>query len=75
MTTEQQIRAKHERDKSDGFTEWLHQPTTKILISLLPGSEHTVEVLRAAYQSGFDRGSAITAIDMLASIMGRPRRE
>lgn len=65
------------RAVQDGFNAFLQQPMTKMGISLLPPHpEHTElleQLLRSAYEAGFNTGQANMAVQMIESLVNKKR--
>lgn len=74
MLTKEQFEAKFQKDRKEGFDNWIARSETRILLSLLGPSEHTEAVLRTAYEAGFSFGQATALIEVITSAIEHPRR-
>lgn len=59
--------AQMEKQIATQFKSWLNSPTVKVVVSLLPPSEHTEQILFAAFSSGFHQGGVLTILDLMQS--------
>lgn len=57
-----------------GFSEWLTQPTSRLLISTIPAGEHQetlMTILRSAFDAGKNIGSAGIALLLLEGMLDK----
>lgn len=73
MITKEQIEAKDATAKKSGFDQFMRQPLTSAVLSIMPPSEHIEVLLRAAFDHGYMVGSAQGIVHALEAIMG-PRK-
>ena len=67
---ERSVRWKKAHDER--FIQWLGEPTTKLLTSLIPSSENPdalKTVLRSAFDSGVGSGQSEILIELMGSMM------
>lgn len=61
-----------EISKKEGFANFMAQPLTRAMVSMLPPSEHIEVLLRAAYEAGHSGGAVLTTIELMRIMMDRP---
>jgi hypothetical protein len=60
-------RMDHEKGKS--FDRWMASAATRALISIMPPSEHTEMILRAAFEAGHGAGQGAAIGEVMTTII------
>ncbi len=74
MITKEQREAKDNAVKKYGFDNFMREPLTGAMLSILPPSEHIEVLLRAAYESGYTNGSAQGMMQVFEAVLPELRR-
>lgn len=72
IINKEQFEARQKIAKREGWHRFMEQPATKMLISMLPPGDHTIEVLRVAWEDGFSYGAGDTMVEFLKIVIGKP---
>lgn len=75
---DQKTFTKHMQEKSAeakkaGFEQWLNQPESRALISMIPANENPDLIrliLQGAFESGFASGQVTTVVELIKSTGG-----
>lgn len=74
MALNEKIKEMQEKLKKQGFEAWMSQPTTRLIISMIPAGDHKEALdtlLRDAYDYGFGSGGAALGIELMSSVMDK----
>ncbi len=66
-----EFEARDRADKKAGFAKWMDQPATRMMLSMIPASEHREvleTLLEETYNAGFGSGAGKTAVSFLETI-------
>lgn len=64
--------AKEVQKRREGFSKWLEQPATKMMMSMIPPGEHPdamKTLLQSTYEQGWSNGSGACTGDFLEAIL------
>ena len=74
MTRQEEINLKSARDKKEGFANWMNNPMTKAMLSMLPPSEHLEVILQACFEQGHNAGITSVMLDIVEQMVKKPER-
>jgi hypothetical protein len=66
------LEAKMAASRKTDFSNWLSQPTTRFMMSMIPAGEKQEALqtlLQAAYDGGFNSGSSLVAVSFLTEMI------
>jgi hypothetical protein len=63
------ISKRMEQDKGKSFDRWMASAGTRALISIMPPSEHTEMILRAAFEAGHGAGQGAAIGEVMMTII------
>lgn len=75
MISEAEMKAKEVTDKKRAFEDFMSQPTIRLLVSMIPASEHKDTLntlLQESFNSGWSGGSGNVAMSFFKAIIDRP---
>ncbi len=75
MISEAEMKVQEATEKKRAFDSFMDQPTIRLLVSMVPGSEHKDTLntlLQESFNSGWSGGSGSIALTFLKAIMTRP---
>lgn len=72
--THQRRHENFEEQKASGFQDFMSHPLTSIVISTIPAGDNRdslVQLLRAAFNTGFTSGQASIMLDLMKELIGK----
>lgn len=74
MSTETDQKIQDDLAKKEGFSTWMNQPATRMMLSMIPPADKAEVIktlLQETFNAGYIRGAAQTAVGLLTAMFKR----
>ena len=78
MITEQNMKEKDAIAKKDGFSDWMNQPATRMMLSMIPPADKAEIIetlLQETYNAGYAKGAGQTAVSFFEAMFKNMERK